>query len=1190
MSDQVREYPITSFGTASALKDSTEAAPRVNLTRNIRGRPLGAITGPPIYQRFLTLGNSTLMDTVYAALTYTPFGGSPRSLTRSTDKTVAIEVSSQGKHWLVFYALNAHKCRGMFYMGDDGTYSGTVNLVTGSPTMTVLAVGLDENARWHGSNYYEAWALGNGVDPNVVVQLARTALAPGKWRLAGSNQRPAAAILREVAPVNTANVQATWTIPGGAKFLLHANGDRDTGVSIIPGGGNATAETSDLITKIPTDFSPFAEHGLVVGDQLLMGGPYFTGTPAATTLGFPSETTPVFVIASGLTTTSFKVSLTSGGAAINVTSAGQISYYCASQVYVPGHNFAVNDVVNVAADFLFPLVAPDGIFPAFAAGTDYHVVTSRTDYIGLSLTMGGSPILVVGNGSGNCYVFPKTGAAGARKGPASLTFTANPTNFPGTQGDNIYVSIQYSGIGYTSAIASSVTGVGSVSDPIRYTIYTGPGFSSTQAIVDFVSADSNAIGVLTASASAADIGEDTGNWAFNDLTGGVDGTAIGGSTVGFSNKTCTVYLRYWDPGVNYLGYEGISSDISNTLIIGPLDSFSLDISIPLNPLAESGRFGFIRAYLQFGEDVSAQWNLIGEVANVKTGLPFQAFSTATATFDAATDYVSPKTSGIYVGAIVQYTTTGSMPSPLVAGTHYYVVAIGPSSNYKISAIKGGPPINITTAGTGTITQRTLDSVSTTMAPPAPSGLYTGMVVRLTTTGALPAGLTTGHDYYVTLVNADPAVPVYQLSLTLNGDPVLITGTGSGTHTVTPQTAQIIAGVSTPVGQVMMVDQNRPPPSPLSVISGGYVWHAGITATPDRLYPSKQATETELFPEGANNLAYELVHFPASESGQKVTALYSDDQNLYVHSPGGIVYFPPNTPAQKTYPRTFAGAATESAIGVWTQNRLNYLGADLNLYQQVQSAITPLQSDFLALDAAAYVRGFTDLNAFAAHPDRVFMFSDVPGQCLWFWVPGTDGTLLGFAYDRLQKGIVGPFDRPKVYALTSLEVGRPEYVFADEAGNLFVWNSAQQYDYEGDLPSSSSPTIHTTGSGATTPSEQGFGQVAFGGGELWRATTNTMETGYLDMRSPGRRKAILGALLTTIKGSRAQVTMTLTGKNGVQVSRAYGDVADKGVNDLHKVVFSFRDTAVKFRIDFITAQGQPCTFRNAVLQYRTGEPT
>ncbi len=76
---------------------------------------------------------------------------------------------------------------------------------------------------------------------------------------------------------------------------------------------SAVNTTSDLITTA-------AAHGLTAGMQI-----YFDGSalPAPlTSITASSSPTPYYVIASGLTTTAFKVSTTSGGTAVNLTSAG----------------------------------------------------------------------------------------------------------------------------------------------------------------------------------------------------------------------------------------------------------------------------------------------------------------------------------------------------------------------------------------------------------------------------------------------------------------------------------------------------------------------------------------------------------------------------------------------------------------------------------------------------------------------------------------------------------------------------------------------------------------------------------------------------------------------------------------------------------------------------------------------------
>lgn len=104
------------------------------------------------------------------------------------------------------------------------------------------------------------------------------------------------------------------------------------------------------------------------------------------------------------------------------------------------------------------------------------------------------------------------------------------------------------------------------------------------------------------------------------------------------------------------------------------------------------------------------------------------------------------------------------------------------------------------AGAGSITGvQTTAGVATEVSPSAntvsvPShGLTTGAKVTLTTTGTLPAGLSTGTDYYIIVVDADALKFATTQALALAGTPVDITGYGTtaAVHTVTVTTT--IAG-------------------------------------------------------------------------------------------------------------------------------------------------------------------------------------------------------------------------------------------------------------------------------------------------------------------------------------------------------------------------------------------------------------
>lgn len=256
--------------------------------------------------------------------------------------------------------------------------------------------------------------------------------------------------------------------------------------------------------------------------------------------------------------------------------------------------------------------------------------------------------------------------------------------------------------------------------------------------------------------------------------------------------------------------------------------------------------------------------------------------------------------GLHIGNVVQFTTTGTLPSPIVAGTNYYILTAGFTVNsFEISATPEGTAINtlagsqsgvqtlvnqtpravgendtrlspvslatltagmvaalagdngtpsasdtyvtqsgfqngaevyaVTTGAANTfeasltptpasliagmtlrlkanfgitgasllaitgVNGATLGTVTMTIASPAvftltSHGLVAGDIVKFTTTGALPTGLTVGTKYYV--ISSGLTANAFEVSATLGGAAINTTGTQSGTHTLVRQTANI----------------------------------------------------------------------------------------------------------------------------------------------------------------------------------------------------------------------------------------------------------------------------------------------------------------------------------------------------------------------------------------------------------------
>ena len=141
---------------------------------------------------------------------------------------------------------------------------------------------------------------------------------------------------------------------------------------------------------------------------------------------------------------------------------------------------------------------------------------------------------------------------------------------------------------------------------------------------------------------------------------------------------------------------------------------------------------------------------------------------------------------------VVFQTTGTLPSPLTAGTTYYVKTVTSTTKFTVSATSGGTAINTTTVGSGTHSYARL--VTTTgsqsgthtffkvgvpsVATAASHGLAVGDAIALSTTGSLPSPLSASTVYYVVTV---PNSNTFTLSTTSGGAGIVTSGSQSGTH-------------------------------------------------------------------------------------------------------------------------------------------------------------------------------------------------------------------------------------------------------------------------------------------------------------------------------------------------------------------------------------------------------------------------
>ena len=427
--------------------------------------------------------------------------GSTSSL-QTRFQTVAAHFARQGKNFLALYDLVGDKGRGVFYMGDDGSYSGAYAFATGDPTSTVLAVGLDSDAMWFGARNAGLLMIQNGVDDSVAIQLDRTSY-PGKWRKCGDNAIPATPTVSLVAPASAENVQAFGYLPSSLVFTADAG--------------------TDLLTVT----------GMILEDQHL--GVATTGTMPDGMIGLSS------------------------------VYAGSVTYTAATNT----------STFKVRSTYLDPVI----------------------------------DLLDAGSGTHTLWAYNGTGTAT----PESVTFTVNPDFKQGASG-NETVRVVLAQTASVVATKSTLTGLGTTGDPFVYTVtaQTDPAFSGVDAIVAFINADSKVIGILSAAKSGADATVSICVGGPSLLLQNGSGTGV---SVGFTNRTVTIYLRYFDSGISNFGYEGASSVISEEYYITETANSDVLVTIDPAPEAGSGRFDQIRVYMQFGEGADAIWSLMGYVAN-----------------------------------------------------------------------------------------------------------------------------------------------------------------------------------------------------------------------------------------------------------------------------------------------------------------------------------------------------------------------------------------------------------------------------------------------------------------------------------------------------------------------------------------------------------------------------------------------
>lgn len=161
-------------------------------------------------------------------------------------------------------------------------------------------------------------------------------------------------------------------------------------------------------------------------------------------------------------------------------------------------------------------------------------------------------------------------------------------------------------------------------------------------------------------------------------------------------------------------------------------------------------------------------------------------SLGTATITIATPgVVSLASHGLVADDIIQFTTTGALPTGITANLNYYVISTGlTGGTFQFSTSLGGAAVNTTGTQSGVHTLSKLATISIGANATInfiSHNFEAGDTIYLTTTGALPTGLTPSTTYYV--ISTGLTANSFRIAATLNGSAITTSGTQSGTHTL-----------------------------------------------------------------------------------------------------------------------------------------------------------------------------------------------------------------------------------------------------------------------------------------------------------------------------------------------------------------------------------------------------------------------
>lgn len=475
-----------------------------------------------------------------------------------------------------------------------------------------------------------------------------------------------------------------WQYDSGLKTLKHN-----------PVSGVTVVAATDLFTS--------TAHGLVAGDRLI-----FTTT---TTLpaGLALNTT-YYVIASGLTANDFKVSATLAGTTIDATDTGTGTHSWSCRRLVQ----TLYSEVQNEFDELTQL--DDTVPMKYNTPTEYELINGWTfDAAGSVAYLYGGSIHVMGTGDlwANFYTL------GTIAADAVVYWDQNGsivTTHPGYQLGHIDQLINVSPLGVDTDTRNVTVFARTWGDAYDNFQIQSPTTGGRNPVPLSTATDlNNATSSATVSAYGITITPGSPTYDFDQ-----DGTAEAYDiTIDCNGKTALQtyeYLKYITRAAETTTISGVKGQFYRYVS----SAYAESKAAPFGTYA-GGKFFGARGILLTNFNASDANNIIlidaaGVIRQAPTSISVainsivsgdraymarSAFASGV-TVVAATDLFTSTGHGLLVGTKITFTTTTTLPAPLVAGTVYFVIASGLTANdFKISTTLSGSALDITTTGTGT---------------------------------------------------------------------------------------------------------------------------------------------------------------------------------------------------------------------------------------------------------------------------------------------------------------------------------------------------------------------------------------------------------------------------------------------------------------------------------------------------------